>query len=651
VKHALALVLALLVLAGGRSIVQAGDTARLSVDVLAGDANGASAGPVVSADGRYVVFASAATDLVAPPTNGVSQIFRRDRQNGTTILVSVSDLGVQGDAGSTQAAVSADGNLVAFASNAANLIGVDDTNGVSDVFLRDIGAGTTVRVSVATGGGQADDDSYEPAISADGLVVSFTSEATNLIGAADTNLRSDVFVRSLQAATTSRVSVGPGGIEGAKNSFQSALSADGSYVAFASESDNFFEFDDDWVDIFVRDRLASTTEMLSVDTKGLGSDAPSFGPAISGDGRYVAFQSFATNLISGDKNALGDVMVRDRQENVTTRVSVKSNGEESGGAFPGIDARPAISSDGRFVTFHSSFVDLVDDDTNVCGICFVPGCCEDVFVHDQLTGRTERASVDSTGAEATGASRNPAIAGDGALIAFESDAPDLVSGDGNGLRDVFGRAPVCGDGILDRGEQCDDGNLDDGDGCSSTCAVTCLDAPASGCRNPAFAEKGRIVIKNKPAPDDRKDKLIWKWLKGDVSPKADFGNPLVGDSFIVCMYDGTGLVASALAPAGGLCGAGQPKPCWKEKTKGFQYKDKDLTPDGLQIVKLGEGLEPGKAKILIKGKGENLDLPDLAALVSPVTVQMTNNAGFCWETVFSAPFQKQEAETFKDKSD
>lgn len=647
-KVTLAPWLSALALLIGVSLVHAGETSRVSIDVASGDANGPSAAVDVSQDGRYVVFQSTATDLVVPPTNGASQIFRRDLMTNTTILVSVDGLGLQGNADSSEPAISADGNLVVFTSNASNLIG-SDGNGVSDVFLRDITGLTTIRVSVDTAGSQANGDSSEPAISADGTIVSFTSAATDLVGAADTNLRSDIFVRDLQALTTTRVSVGPGGIQGARNSFQSALSSDGQLVAFASESDNFFEIDEDWVDIFVRDRLANTTEMISVDPKGLGSDAPSFGPAISADGRYVAFQSFTTILVPGDKNALGDVLVRDRDLDLTTRVSVDSTGAEGEGAFPGIDAAPSISDDGRFIVFHSSFINLVDDDTNTCGICFTPGCCEDVFVHDQLTGRTERASIDSTGAQASGASRFPAIAGDGALIAFESDASDLTIGDGNGLRDTFGRTPVCGDDILDRGESCDDGNVIDGDGCSSVCELTCVTTPAVGCRPVAFAEKGRLVIKNKP--EDRKDKLVWKWLKGSVTPKADFGAPLVSESYILCMYDGGGLVASTLAPAGGLCGAGKPKPCWKENTKGFQYKDKDLTPDGIQILKLSEGLEAGKAKILLKGKGENLQLPNLAALTSPVTMQLVSNSGICWETVFSAPFQKQDSETFKDKSD
>jgi cysteine-rich repeat protein len=645
VKSVALLLSCLLTLIGG-SLAFAGDTARLSVDAGGGDANGASNGPSVSADGRYVAFASTATDLVIPPTNGMSQIFRRDRNTNTTILVSVDGLGLQGNGASTQPAISADGNRVIFTSTASNLIGLGDGNGVSDVFLRDISGLTTTRVSVDSGGGDANGPSDEPAISADGLVASFTSDGDDLI-ADDNNVRSDVFVRDLVGNQTTRASEGPGGIEGEKNSFQSALSEDGRYVAFASESDNFFEIDDDWVDIFVRDRDLNTVDWLSVDPKGLGSDAPSFGPAISADGRYVAFQTFATNLISGDKNALGDVMVRDRDIDVTTRVSVDSNGEEGTGLFPGIDGRPSISADGRFVTFHTGFTNLIADDTNTCGICVTPGCCEDVFVHDRLTGRTERASIDSTGAQATGASLNPSIAGDGTLIAFASDAANLVALDGNGVRDVFGRAPVCGDGILDRGEQCDDGNTSNGDSCSSVCLMTCLPAPAVGCRDVAFPEKGRLVIKNKP--EDPKDKLIWKWLKGDVSPKADFGNPLVGDSYILCLYDGAGLKTSHVAPAGGLCEPA--KPCWKESTKGFQYKDKFLTPDGIQILKLSEGLAPGVAKILVKGKGDDLDLPDLSMLTSPVTVQLSNNDGTCWETVFSAPFQKQDAESFKDKSD
>lgn len=645
-KLALTLALAALIIGVVPLQVSAGETSRLSVDTASGDSDGPSSGVAVSSDGQYVVFQSTATDLVAPPTNGASQIFRRDTQTNTTILVSTDDPGVQGNADSVEPAVSADGNLVVFASNASNLIGAADTNGVSDIFLRDVTAGTTIRVSLATGGGEANGDSTEPTISADGLVISFTSDATDLIGGADTNARSDVFVRALAGTTTERISIGPGGIEGAQNSFQSCLSADGNLVAFATESDNFFDIDIDWVDIFVYDRQAATTEMLSVTPKGFGSDAPSFGPAISDDGRYVAFQSFATNLVSGDKNVLGDIMLRDRQTDVTTRVSVDSAGVEGVGAFPGIDGAPSISADGRFITFHSSFTNLVPEDTNQCGLCFTPGCCEDIFVHDTLSGKIERVNVDNTGAQASGRSVLPAIASDGTLIAFESDATDLTTGDGNLLRDTFGRTPVCGDGAVDRGESCDDGNVIDGDGCSSTCELTCVATPKLGCRQVSSPGKGRLLLKNKP--EDKKDKLIWKWLKGAISPKADFGDPLVDENYLLCLYDGGGLRASSLAPAGGLCSG---KPCWKEKTKGFQYKDKDLTPDGVNLLKLGAGVEVGKAKIFVKGKGANLQLPDLSTLTTPVIVQLVNNAGICWETVFSAPFQRQDAESFKDKSD
>jgi cysteine-rich repeat protein len=636
VKISSAVALALLVL-GNVGRVDAGDTSRLSVDTLGGDGNAASSAVAVSADGRYVVFQSSATDLVAPATNGFSQIFRRDRQTGTTILVSVGGAG-QGNAGSREPAISADGNRVAFTSDAGNLIGAADTNGTSDVYLRDITAGTTTRVSVATGGGEAHGNSFDPAVSADGQVVSFTSDAADLIGT-DGNLHDDIFVRDLLASTTERVSVSSAGTEGNSDSFQSAISDDGNLVAFASDSDNFVTPEENgWIDVFVRDRQAGTTVRITLNRDDLENDGPSFAPAISGDGRYVAFQSFATDLVPGDKNGVGDIFVRDLQAQTTERVSVDSTGVEGIGVYPGADDVSSISADGRYVAYHCNFTNLVANDTNGAS---------DVFVHDRLTGRTDRVSIDSSGAEAlTGGSFRPAIAADGTLIAFESDASDLVTGDGNLARDVFGRAPVCGDGLLDRSESCDDGNTTDGDGCSSTCELTCLAAPATGCLSPAFPEKGRLVIKDKP--EDGKDKLIWKWLKGAVSPKASFGDPLVDDGYLLCMYDATGLVSSALIPAGGLCAG---KPCWKEKSKGYLYKDKELTPNGILLLKLNEGLETGKAKILIKAKGEHLDVPALDALTAPVTVQLGNNSGACWETTFSAPFQKQDAETFKDKSD
>jgi cysteine-rich repeat protein len=614
----------------------AGVTERLSVHSTGTQATGASSSPSCSADGRFVAFASDAADLVDDDTNGFSDIFVRDRVAETTERVSLHSSGAEANANSFAPAISADGRYVAFESDATNLVD-DDTNARRDVFVRDRQSGTTVRVSVSTGGVQGNNDSTQAAISGDGTVVAFTSTATTLVDD-DTNLRSDVFVRA--GGTTTRVSVSTAGVQGNFHSFQPSLNQDGTLVAFASEASNLVPADiAEWIDIFVRDRQAGTTTRVSVDSQGKESNSPSFAPAISADGRYVAYQSFATNLVSGDSNAAGDIFVHDRQTGAVERVSVDSAGAQGIGVFFGADA-PSISGDGRFVGFQSVFANLVPSDTN--GV-------QDVFVRDRLVGLTERVSVDSTGGQANAASTKPALSADGNFVAFESTANNLVTGDSNAAQDIFGRAPVCGDGILDRGEQCDDGNLTDGDGCSSACLLACVAAPADDCRPPALPGKARLLLKD-PA-DDSKDFLIWKWLQGVTTLKQEFGNPTRTDGYLLCLYDGTGLLLDATVPAGGFCGPNKPKPCWKEQKKGFQYKNTLLTPDGILLIKMKEGLENGKPRILIKGKGALLGMPDLGALVSPVTVQLTNSGGICWEAVYSAPFAQQEPGKFKDKAD
>ncbi len=154
--------------------------------------------------------------------------------------------------------------------------------------------------------------------------------------------------------------------------------------------------------------------------------------------------------------------------------------------------------------------------------------------------------------------------------------------------------------------------------------------------------------------DDRRDKLTWKWIKGSATAKIpDFGTPLTSTDYLLCIYDGTSmLISKALAPASQLCNASSPRPCWADKPTGFKYKDRDLTPDGLQQILLREGLT-GSAKIIVKGKGLNLDMPPIP-LIQPVTVQLINGDGVCWEAVYSAPATRNQMGppgSFKDKAD
>src|SRR3990170_4575657 len=248
---------------------------------------------------------------------------------GTTERASVSTAGAQGDAISGYPAISGDGRYVAFRSAASNLVPGDD-NAVQDIFVHDRQTGATERVSVTSAGGQATNYSDEPAISGDGRYVAFRSPATNLV-AADTNALSDVFVHDRQTGATERVSVTSAGGQGSGgHSYEPSVSDDGRYVAFRSRATNLVAGDTNGTDdVFVRDRQTGVTVRVSVDSSGVQGNGGSYEPSVSGDGRYVAFRSVASNLVPGDDNAVQDIFVHDRQTGATERVSVTSAGGQA----------------------------------------------------------------------------------------------------------------------------------------------------------------------------------------------------------------------------------------------------------------------------------------------------------------------------------
>lgn len=334
-------------------------TEMVSVPNGAGLANGLSWTPTMSFDGRYVVFSSDATNLVPGDTNGFQDIFLRDRAGLTTELISAGLGGGPANSSSGWATMSDDGRFVAFFSSATNLV-ASDTNFRDDVFVRDRLLGITELVSVSSAGVQGDGHSQFPTISADGRYVAFASYATNLVPG-DTNQTWDCFVRDRLAGTTELVSLSSSGAIGDDSSGGARISADGRFVSFNSLSRNFFANDhnDTW-DVFVRDRLAQTTELVSLSTSGATGDRQSDGSTISGDGRFVAFESQSTDLVSSDSNGWQDVFVRDRLNGTTELVSFSQNGTQ-GNSFSFL---PVISRDGRFVAFGSAATNLDPLDTD-----------------------------------------------------------------------------------------------------------------------------------------------------------------------------------------------------------------------------------------------------------------------------------------------
>jgi len=397
---------------------------RESVSSAGAQANGHSLAASISADGRYVAFYSSATNLVAGDTNGARDVFVHDNQTGATTRVSVSSSGGQANGQSFSPALSADGRYVAFYSDATNLV-AGDTNNADDVFVHDRQTGATTRVSVSSGGGQADSGSYLPAINADGRYVAFVSDATNL-ALGDTNRLRDVFVRDLATGTTTRVDVATNGDESQGGpSTAPALSADGQLVAFSSFAFNLIATDTNFEsDVFVHNLQTGDTSRVSESAGGFEVDGNSFDPSLSGNGRYVAFDSDAFDLVPDDSNDAVDVFVVDRQTGLVTRASLDDAGSQANDG----SARPSLNGDGRFVAFSSESTDLVPGDTNGA---------VDIFIHDNLSGATTRLSVKANGVEADGDNIRPVISADAHFVAFDSQADNLVSGDGNGFSDVF----------------------------------------------------------------------------------------------------------------------------------------------------------------------------------------------------------------------
>ena len=345
-----------------------------------------------------------------------------------TQRISVASGGTQGNANSNGAAISADGLTVAFGSEAFNLVG-GDGNAAFDVFFRRWAIGQTGLVSADSSGTLGDDTSFDPSISADGRYLAFNSIAGNLV-AGDTNGAYDVFVRDRVLGTTQRVSLSSGGVQGNGLSTMPSISADGRYVAFQSSATNLVPGDTNGgADIFVRDRLSGVTERVSVSSSEAQAGGGSAFPSISADGRYVAFDSDAANLVAGDTNGFRDVFVRDRVAGVTVIASVNSS-EWSGNNH---SVEPSISADGLFVAFTSQASNMVD-----VFILDLNGA-SDVFVRDLSNGTTAILSVSSGSVIGNAGSKAASISADGRFVAFDSTATNLVAGDTNGERDVFVR--------------------------------------------------------------------------------------------------------------------------------------------------------------------------------------------------------------------
>ena len=421
---ALGWTLALVPAMGSPTSLMTSTTKRVSVTSSGAQADLGSYNVAVSANGRYVAFMSQATNLAAHDNNAVFDVFVRDRLTHKTWLVSRSAPGVTGNGDSNNPSISANGRYIAFDSNASDLT-AHDTNNNRDVFVYDRVTHKTRLVSRSGSGVQGNSGSEGPSISPDGRYVAFSSGASNLIGA-DTNNVYDVFVHDRVTHKTRLVSRSSSGVHGNAASYNPSVSANGRLVAFDSSANNLIAQDSNgFSDVFVYDRVTHKTRLVSRTRSGAQGNDGSDSPSISANGRMVAFQSLASNF--GSSGAGQDVFVYDRQTHRMRLVSRSS----AGVAGNGPSRFPSISADGRVVVYASVADNLVGHDVNAS---------VDIFAFERTASRTRLVSRASSGARGDAGSDYPSPSGNGKVIAFESNATNLVAHDTNNQSDIFVRS-------------------------------------------------------------------------------------------------------------------------------------------------------------------------------------------------------------------
>jgi Tol biopolymer transport system component len=409
----------------------------VSANLFGGSGNSSSVNQQLSDNGRYVVFQSNATDLVAGDSNQptITDVFRRDLLTGQTVLVSVATTAAGANNSSLNPVISGDGRYVAFESFATNLVVTQDFNSSgSDLFLRDVVSGATTLISrSAVFNGTANLPSIRPSISNDGRFVAYESQASDLVttGLDNNGNFSDIYVWDRLTQQNRLISTAAGQATSAnRNSTNPQISDDGQWVAFVSDASNVVTNDVNAqvLDVFVRSTGGGATELVSVSVNGISGNNVSTSPSISDDGRYIAFTSIANNLVPAnvDTNSLQDVFLRDRSLASTALVSVATTGR-SGNS---VSEAPVVSNNGR-VAFVSAATNLVANDTNAF---------QDVFWRDTIANVTVMVSLGLGGSAANGNSSSPVINDDGRYVAFASNASNLVANDTNfGITDIFRR--------------------------------------------------------------------------------------------------------------------------------------------------------------------------------------------------------------------
>lgn len=421
----------------------ANDTLLESISSSGNQSNSFSYESMVSGNGRYVAFSSDANNLVNGDNNGVTDVYIRDLELNITECVSLSSSG--GIMGGYTPSISGDGRFVTFTSMGSGLSS-------SQIFLRDRFLNITRMISLNNNGDLAGGDCSDSTMSGDGRFVAFTSWASNLV-TGDSNGLGDVFIRDLILNTTKLVSVSANGQQGNVESYSPSISFNGQFIAFASSANNLVNNDNnDIQDIFVKDLVSGVIKIVSLNSRGEQANRYSSAPSISNDGSRVVFSSRADNLVAGDNNNQRDVFVRDLVYNITKRVSESSLGEE----VLMESSNPVISGNGRYVVFESGSRPpevsaaspghgwLYSEPKNQTSQVFslVPGDIidsKDIFVKDLFTGDIHKISWSLNGSEANSDSYDPSVNYNGSVVSFTSWASDMTNNDYNDLGDIFAR--------------------------------------------------------------------------------------------------------------------------------------------------------------------------------------------------------------------
>lgn len=406
---------------GAPALVAAQTTTRVSLGSTGIETHGHNYWGAVSSGGRYLAFSSDAKNVVPGDTNGKTDVFWRDTVTGEVRRVSVNDDGVQGDGRSFASGVSKDGRLVLFWSHATNLVW-GDTNGQADVFMHDTVLHTTTRLTFGLDGTQPNAWCEVPTMSEDGRFVVFESFASNLVPN-DNNDFQDLFLLDRRTGTLTRIAQ-PASGETNEDSRNPVISPNGRYVGFESSASNLAPGDTNGRDdAFVWDRVRNTVVRVSVDDAEVQGNHESSGAVVTNNGRWAAFSSLASNLVAGDTNAASDSFVRDLRRGTTHRVSVDSTGVQANNG----SNRGTLDSSGRYVVFASFATNLVPNDVN--GVF-------DLFVHDLKRATTVRVSAAHDGGQLNANVFALGFANSRTVFA-SSGASNLVPGDANLSDDLF----------------------------------------------------------------------------------------------------------------------------------------------------------------------------------------------------------------------